>query len=147
MYTKCPHCQLIIRQKRKFKSCPNCHSRTFLEAQEHPISLKREDQNGLISELEAKLPKGRKYANMALYTFFLVIPVFVFSIVVARVYKVILSNIYVMKYERIKLTEENEVRIKNLIHESNVMKSKLLISVGLLLIVLIVLFFIFKSQL
>lgn len=138
MYYKCPKCGLYLRDRKYYKSCPNCGTRKFRIAEEHPITLEYSEINVILDDIETIImPKFEQYAKLALYTFITVIFPF-FYILKANVHlRAISANIGLLD-QNFKLKSDQEKRRADIVEAIKKPKSRLIFALIGVLIELIV---------
>ncbi|MDY0277119.1 MAG: hypothetical protein RBQ97_03445 [Acholeplasma sp.] len=140
MYNQCPKCDLLIRNKKHFKKCPNCHSKEFLVAQENQFSIKKLEVDLLLDRMEKRLEEVSKYKLIVVLTAIFIIPALIFIMKISVVVKSAAANIYVMQNEKIKLTKEQIARMDNMVPKINDLRTKVLMSFIIMILVLVGLF-------
>lgn len=144
MYNKCSKCGLILRDKKKFKKCPNCMSRGYVEDQETPFSIKKINVSEELVFLDNELKKTEKYKLPLLLTSILIIPSVILMFKISTVTKMVGANINVFRMEKLKVTKEENEKMLELSNRVNSIKSFSVFSMIIMLIVVISLVFILK---
>jgi len=138
MYYKCPKCGLYLRDRKYYKSCPNCGSRKFRVAEEKPIRLEYSEIDVILDDIaKVNLPKLEKFSKISLYTFFTVIVPFVFILKANVHLRAISANLGVLE-QNFKLKNDQEDRKAAIVEAIKKPKSRLIFSLMAILIELIV---------